>query len=202
MDASWKFFINLSGQDFPLKSQTYIKHALSKNVDKNFIKVLNQRVIRPKTISRFETYCIEFKNRIFHTCLQRKFLSNVTPYIGNQWMILNRDCCEFFCTNVEVNKYKRFYKHTFIADESFFQTVIMNTKYMSSVVNNDMREIDWIPDGNIKLRPRTFTIQDIDMLCGSKNFFARKFDETIDDHVLTELETCLAHASEKHKVVF
>ena len=192
MGLKWEFFINLSGQDFPLKSQTYIQAFLSRNIVNDFIKVANQRKIRPDTLSRIENYCIEFSKRILRTPIKRPYLRGVTPYIGNQWMILSRKFCEFVCYSPEVERFKKFYRHTFISDEGFFQTVIMNTSYKGIIVNDDKRTIMWVPIGTIKLRPKDFTSQDAEFLLASQGLFARKFDETIDAGILSILESNLS----------
>jgi hypothetical protein len=119
---------------------------------------------------------------------KRNFMNGVTPYIGNQWMILTRAFCEFITQSPEVEPFKEFYKNTLISDEGFFQTVIMNTSYTSRLINDDLRSIDWIPMGEIKLRPRDYTIHDSHKLKTSNNLFARKFDETIDSEILNDLE--------------
>ncbi|MBP9827848.1 glycosyl transferase [Patescibacteria group bacterium] len=193
MSPRWQFFINLSGQDFPLKSQRQIRTFLTKHAGTDFMKVIDQQKVRPGTVGRFQNYYLEFAQRIVQLPFTRKFLRRATPYIGNQWMILTRSFCEFLATSPEVTRFKRFYRHTFIADESFFQTVIMNTSYQSQLVNDDLRAIDWVPDGTIKLRPRTFTLQDATYLRSSHNLFARKFDESVDGKILDLLEADLAH---------
>ena len=190
--SEWEFFINLSGQDFPLKSQTHIQEFLSRYRATDFIKVANQSKIRPETLSRIENYCIEFSKRILRTPIKRPYLRGVTPYIGNQWMILSRELCEFVCYSPEVERFKRFYRHTFISDEGFFQTVIMNTSYKATIVNDDKRTIVWVPIGTIKLRPRDFTSKDAEFLIASQGLFARKFDETVDAGILSILESNLS----------
>jgi hypothetical protein len=95
------------------------------------------------------------------------------------------------CYNPEVKRFKRFYRHTFIPDEGFFQTVIMNTNYKGTIVNDDKRTIDWVPMGTIKLRPRDFTFKDAKFLLASQGLFARKFDETVDGGILSILESNL-----------
>lgn len=190
--SEWKFFINLSGQDFPLKSQTHIQDFLGRNIGNDFIKVANQSKIRPDTLSRIEDYCIEFSNRILRIPIKRQYLRGVTPYIGNQWMILSRKLCEHICYNPEVKRFKRFYRHTFIPDEGFFQTVIMNTSYEGTVLNDDKRTIVWVPIGTIKLRPKDFTSKDAEFLLSSQGLFARKFDETVDTGILSILELNLS----------
>ena len=193
MGLKWEFFINLSAQDFPLKSQRYIQDFLSRNRGKDFIKVANQSKFRPDTLSRIENYITESGDSILSApILKRPFLRGVTPYIGNQWMILSRRFCEFVSYSPEVERFKKFYQHTFIADEGFFQTVIMNTSCKGTIVNNDKRTIDWVPVGTIKLRPRDFTSKDAEFLLASQGLFARKFDETVDAGILSILESNLS----------
>ena len=189
MGLKWEFFINLSAQDFPLKSQTHIQNFLNRNVGKDFIKVVNQSKFRFDTLSRIQNYVIEFGNRILRTPIKRPYLRGVTPYIGTQWMILSRKFCEFVCYNPEIERFKKFYRHTFIPDEGFFQTVIMNTSYKGIIVNDDKRTIEWVPMGTIKLRPRNFTFKDAEFLLASQGLFARKFDETVDRGILSILES-------------
>lgn len=191
MDANWEFFINLSGQDYPLKSQAHIAEFLSRHRGKEFIKVLDQRKVRPETMSRVGKYVIEFQKRIFNTYLSRPFLKNASPYIGNQWKIVGRRFCEFVCHDPQAARYKSFYKNTFIADEGFFQTVMMNTQEHGEIVNDDLRMIDWVPDGDIKLRPRTFTVDDSRDLLASDCLFARKFDATVDADILDVIDAHL-----------
>jgi hypothetical protein len=190
MGSKWEFFINLSAQDFPLKSQAYMHNFLAKHRGENFLKVSNQAQVRPDTMSRVEYFVRESGDDIINTpVVKRPFLRGVTPYIGNQWMILSRKFCEFVSESPEVDRFRKFYENTFIADEGFFQTVIMNTSYKGTIVNDDKRTIDWVPSGTIKLRPRDFTSQDAGFLMANDDLFARKFDETVDAGILNILES-------------
>ncbi len=188
MDAKWEYFINLSGQDFPLKSQGQIMAFLAENRGKEFIKIADQQQVRPDTMPRVRQYVIELQDRIFQTLLNRPFLKDATPYIGNQWMVASRRFCSFVSHHRDAARFKAFYKNTFIADEGFFQTVMMNTPEHGPICSDDLRVIDWVPEGTIKLRPRTFTIADAAMLTASPALFARKFDETVDSAIFTALE--------------
>ncbi len=212
ISAEWDFFINLSGQDFPLKAQAFIQDFLSQNEGKDFITIADQAKKRPDTLNRVENYFVESDNGFSGTPCKRPYLRDVTPYIGSQWMILSRDCCEFICCSGEVEKFKSFYRHTLIPDEGFFQTVLMNTNYSGTLVNDDKRAIVWIPDegiklrpktftandtksliasGSIKLRPKTFTANDTEFLLASDALFARKFDSTVDSTIFDILESKL-----------
>ena len=209
INAEWDFFINLSGQEFPLKSQDCIRDLLGKNKGSNFIKIANQATNRPETMNRIENYFIETDTGFSGVPYERDYLKNVIPYIGGQWMILTREYCEFICNSGEVKKFEDYYLHTLIPDESFFQTVMMNTSFNGEIINDDKRAIIWIPDidielhsktftesdtesliasGKIKLRPKTFAIQDLSFLLASNALFARKFDENMDSNILDIME--------------
>lgn len=189
MNAKWDYFINLSGQDYPLKSQKIINDFLSKNKGKSYIKFDDQEKRRPETMNRIENYFEESEDRISDKTHKRGFMKDVIPYIGGQWMILTRNCCEFICNSMEVKKFEDYYLNTLIADESFFQTVLMNTSFNGVLVNDDKRAIIWIPDGDIKLRPKTFTGTDLDFLQKGDHLFARKFDDHVDDEIINSIES-------------
>jgi len=191
MDARWDYFINLSGQDFPLATQGRIRDFLDANRGREFIRVLDQARSRPETMGRVLGHVVEQGGRIIDSLVTRLFLNDATPYIGNQWKIVSRAFCEFVCHDPSVDRYKAFYRNTFIADEGFFQTVMMNTAMHGEIVNDDLRMIDWVPDGDIKLRPRTFTKADADRLTSSSDLFARKFDAEVDGEILDILEAHL-----------
>jgi hypothetical protein len=191
LDLNWDFFINLSGQDFPLKTQDYIHDFLGKHKDSNFLKIANQAKVRPNTMNRIENHFQETETGISTVIRKRRFLEGVTSYIGGQWMILTRDFCDFMCHSSEVKKFEDFYRHTLIPDESFFQTVLMNTSFNGPIINDDKRAIIWIPDGTIKLRPKTFTQADLGFLLTGNNLFARKFDDKVDPNLLAILESTM-----------
>lgn len=182
------FFYKPQWARFPLVPQEEIQDFLSRHAGKNFIKVLNQSVERPETLNRIENYFEETLEGYVGKPTQRPYMSDTVSYIGGQWMILTRACCEFICNSHEVQKFEDFYAHTFIADEGFFQTVLMNTSFAGKLINDDKRAIIWVADGAIKLRPKTFTEDDLDFLSAGDNLFARKFDEIAHPKIMDMLE--------------
>ncbi len=190
-NLNWDFFINLSGQDFPLKSQAYIHDFLASNRHSSFLKFANQETERPDTMNRIDNYYEDDIAGFPVLSHRRFFLKDATPYIGGQWMMLTRDCCEFLCQSAEIQEYEDFYRNTLIADEAFFQTTLINSSFAGNLINDDKRAIVWIPDGDIKLRPKTFTEADLPFLQTGDNLFARKFDEEVDEQILYTLEANL-----------
>ena len=191
MSQRWTHFINLSGQDFPLKSQGYIRDFLAANPGRQFIRTLDQRTVRPETLDRITLRFIEAFGRVFRTRLPRRFLEGATPYIGTQWKAVTRAFCAFAVHAPEARRFKQFYARSFIADEGFFQTLVMNTPGHGEVVNDDLRTVDWIPHNIVNLKPRVFGTADALRLTLSPDFFARKFDASKDSRILDLLEAHL-----------
>ena len=195
MDSAWTHYINLSGQDFPLKGQDYIRQFFAANPGKQFIRALDQRRERPDTMNRVSHLFVEEDGKMTATGVARPYLPDATPFIGTQWKAVTRSFCEFVCHDPRADRFKTFYRNSFIADEAFFQTVIMNSGDQGIVMNDDLRMIDWVPDGDIKLRPRNYDERDIAILERSTDLFARKFDAEADPEILTLLETHLRSAA-------
>jgi hypothetical protein len=74
---------------------------------------------------------------------------------------------------------------TYIPDEMFFQTLIMNSPFKEQTVNNNLRYIDWV---NGPEAPRVLTSADLTSMVGSDRLWARKFSEEKDLFVLNEIE--------------
>ena len=55
-NAGWDYFINLSGQDYPLKSQKIIRQFLEENQGKSYLKIANQALARLDTMNRIENH--------------------------------------------------------------------------------------------------------------------------------------------------
>ena len=64
----------------------------------------------------------------------------------------------------------------------------MNSSFKGSLVNDDMRAIIWVADGDIKLRPKTFTREDLSFLKNGRSLFARKFDDSVDADIINALK--------------
>ena len=92
--------------------------------DNHYLIHVDKRAGRP--LYKIENYFVQSNGGFSGTPFKRPYLTNVTPYIGGQWKILSRDC--------KVARFKSYYGHTLIPDESFFQTVLMNTNYTKTII--------------------------------------------------------------------
>lgn len=191
MDSRWSHYINLSGQDFPLKSQRYIRQFFAAHPGRQFIRALDQAKERPDTMNRISHVFEEELGKMTATGVARPYIPGDTPFIGTQWKAVTRSFCEYVCHDPRAERFKAFYRNSFIADEAFFQTVMMNSIDHGIVMNDDLRMIDWVPDGDIKLRPRNYDENDFEQLQRSADLFARKFDAEYETQILSLLESHL-----------
>jgi hypothetical protein len=145
---------------------------------KIFIFESKMHLKNQKWISEFLIFCL---SRILPR--RRKIPTSIDFYGGKTWWSITKDCAEYIVNvNAKKNQYKDFFKYSLIPDESYFQTVIMNSKFKDSVVNDYVREIIW--EGGDGTHPITFQAKDIELLKNSDMLFARKFDLQVDTVIL------------------
>lgn len=137
----WDYFINLSGEDYPLKSQNIIRKFLTVNKGRNYLFYYDQKFYRPDTLQRIQNHFTELTHKISSFIYKREFMKGVVPYIGGKWFILTRETCVFMTNNKRVMDFEDYYLHTLLPAESFFQTVLMNTDFSDIIINDDKRAI-------------------------------------------------------------
>jgi hypothetical protein len=71
-----------------------------------------------------------------------------------------------------------------IPDELFFQTIVLHSPFADTVVNDNLRYIDW----SRRPAPAILHAQDFPSLIGSGKLFARKFDANVDARILDMLD--------------
>lgn len=141
VSQEWDYFVNLSGEDYPLKSQNIIRKFLTANNGRNYLFYYDQKFYRPDTLQRIQNHFTELSYKISSLMYKREFMKGVTPYIGGKWVIFTRDTCAFLANNKRVMNFEDYYLHTFLPAESFFQTVLMNTSFNDLIVNDDKRAV-------------------------------------------------------------
>ena len=111
-------------------------------------------------------------------------------------MTLTSACTQYLVDFIASHKkLRRFIRLTWGPDEFLFPTLIMNSKYRSSVINNNFYYIDWSKGGS---NPKTLTVDDYERLSRSDKFLARKFDISQDFKILDLLDSILARTNGKN----
>lgn len=114
---------------------------------------------------------------------------------GSQWWALTKEAVEHIHAKVkEDDGYISFHKYTFIPDENFFQSLILNSdKFGKYVINNRLRFIDF-SEPDPKNMPKTFGdeyLSELKEFCSvdyPMMLFARKFDSEKSARVLDEID--------------
>lgn len=180
VSQEWDYFVNLSGEDYPLKSQNIIRKFLTANNGRNYLFYYDQKFYRPDTLKRIQNHFTELSYKISSLIYKREFMKGVTPYIGGKWVIFSRDTCAFLSNNKRVMNFEDYYLHTFLPAESFFQTVLMNTSFTDLIVNDDKRAVI---EKTVFGKKQT-SGELIVFLKATNHLFIRKINEKTEEEVL------------------
>ena len=180
----WDYFINLSGEDHPLKSQNIIRQFLTMNNGRNYLFYYDQKFYRPDTLKRIQNHFTELSHKISSLIYKRSFMEGVIPYIGGKWFIFTRETCSFLTNNKRVMDFEDYYLHTFLPAESFFQTVLMNTVFKDIIVNDDKRASIEKTFFNKNQYQTSF----IESLKGSNQLFIRKVNSETSQNILNYID--------------
>ena len=116
---------------------------------------------------------------------RRRVPGGLVPYGGSPYWCFSRAAVEYVQRFVtERPDLLRFFRHVYIPDELMFQTILMNSALRDSIVNDNLRYVEW----GREPAPAVLTREDLPGMLASRALFARKFDETVDRAVLDELD--------------
>lgn len=189
-------FLNLiTGQDYPIKSATYISNFLQQNIGKEFMLFRDFETDWTEAKARVDRYHftdLGFKGRhrlekiINFFTIKRKFPVDIHLYGKETFWTLSLDCAAYVVKYIDDNKkLSRFLKYTWGSDEFIFQSIIMSSPFKDNVVNKNYRYIDWPPGS---ARPKVLLAEDFDKIMASDNLFGRKFDVNTDEKILDLLD--------------
>lgn len=188
----------ISGQDLPLYSQDYIIDFFEKNEGKQFLSLWKAEGF---WLSRVAVYYPQFllsNNQMFKIIrgiyarfimLTKIFKRSYTMldeiYVGSNWFSITGGCAEYLLDHIEENLFLlNFYKSTLCPDELVFNTLIYNSSFKDSIVNDNLRYIDW---NNQKDSPKILLSDDYEKIITSRKLFGRKFDEYLDTEIIQKI---------------
>jgi hypothetical protein len=181
----WGYCINLSGQDYPLKTHGQIAADIAAGpAGANYLEVLDFDKASANPRKRLEFYWIPWRGKMRKLIRRRPLKFKV--YWGSNHFAITRSACEHLIHSDISRKMQRAFHYTLCADEMIFQNAIMHgpPALRDSVVKKTWRKITWSGGPN----PKTYTIADLDELVASDAWFARKFDEDVDSKILDALD--------------
>ena len=186
LSHDWQYCINLTGQDYPLKSQSEIAATLAAGpAGANYLEVLDFDKAGANPRKRLEFYWVRWRGRMTKL-FRRRRMPSFKVYWGSNYFCLTRAACAHLATSPFTRDMQRVFRFTLCADELIVQNAIMHgpPSLRESVVNKTFRKLTWSGGSH----PKTYTTADLDELLASDAFFARKFDEAVDANVLDALD--------------
>ncbi len=190
---SYQYYHLISGADLPLKGHDEFNNFFSNNCN-NYITIESPIIDRVKLYNFFEDVKSSKLISIINQYLlkMQKILSidrtkyikklGIDIYKGAQWFSITHDLALYVLSKEKL--IRRLFKYTHIPDESFMQTITMNSSYKDTVTGNCLRFIDW---SKHEPHPAIITMDYMDDLLNSDAFFARKFSTNEDNKIINEL---------------
>lgn len=183
------YAVLVTGQDYPLRPAAELAHTLGAADGRSFMN--HWRLPYAPWGSRGgldrvqDWHLITYRRLHLAVPLRRRLPLGLEPFGGGAYWCLSRRAIDFVHGFVHANpQVVRFFRHVFVPDEIFFQTILMNSPLHNEIENDNLRYVEWSREP----APAVLGVDDLDaMLCSGK-LFARKFDPTVDDAVLAELD--------------
>jgi len=192
-------FINLlSAQDYPIKPAATIHDFFARHKGYSFLSF--EREGSPwwqhatSRIEKYHTTYFKFRGQYALQSLinkvlpRRRFPLPYELYGGSDgsWWTLDAACAAYLVRFVDEHpKLRWFSLFTWGSDEFLIATILMNSAFKSSIVNENYRYIDWSQGG---ANPKLLTADDFPQLTRAHKLFARKFDTDHDARILNMLD--------------
>lgn len=178
----------LSGTDYPIKNNLYIRRYLGSKKDVIFIEyqAIPRKIWHQGGIARFPLYD-EFKQQI-------------NFFGGSQWFSIPPKAVTIIFNFLKANAdFMEYFKYVSIPDESFFQTLFLNCDH--PYINENLRNqnLHYIKWDKPYIHPRILTISDYQRIKKSKNLFARKFDSIYSLDLQKSLDDKHPHTADQAK---
>lgn len=195
--VNYEYVILLSGQDFPIKSNTYIQNFLSNGKESNYIcffsdintnvDKINKRnaLVYPLWLQRenifsriLKRFYISFSGGYAYTFpfFKKKNPLSFNLYYGSQWWALRRECLIWMMEYLDSNpQFTSFFETSLIPDESFFQTLFMLSPY-SGTKKNNLHFVEWDEQGKHPVIIDKKRLIELENERNDEFLFARKFD--------------------------
>jgi hypothetical protein len=187
------YAILLTGQDYPIKPNGFIERFFDTQHPKSFMAVssLPSQSWSPRGgLDRIEYAHLRFYGHHLKLPFKRRFPRDLQPHGGGAYWSLSKECVEYVSRFVAGRPdVVSFFRRVDIPDEIFFHTILMSSPLRDSIVDDNLRYIDW----SRGRRPAVLETSDFDALSASPKLFARKFDIHHDENVLELIDQHLLH---------
>jgi hypothetical protein len=209
-NACWHHLITLSGQDFPLHPRDEVLSFLQRQLMASFLSWFDplttthwnnaserinryhldwpwlHRLLSLPGLGRRLRSMLGWRGTFPHITGYRRRWPNFFHYYGGaNHVAISRAAATYLTCDPSARRIIDWLRHAAHPDEITFQSVLLNSPLHDTLVNNDLRHIQFEKPSDP--HPKTLTVADLPALRVSKAFWARKFDPQVDAGVIHEL---------------
>ena len=189
----WDYFLNLSESDYPVKSVEELEAFLTNYKGKNFVKSHGRDTMKFIRKQGLNMLFYECEHRMWRLG-PRQLQEGIRIDGGSDWICLTRKFIQYVISNdTLLSGLKSFWKYSLLPAESFFHTVLQNSLYCDTVVNNNLHLTNWRRKQGCKCQykhivdwcgcsPNDILPQDFHRLLALQRrpiYFARKFEPSV-----------------------
>ncbi|XP_013172151.1 PREDICTED: xylosyltransferase oxt [Papilio xuthus] len=209
----WDYVINLSESDFPIKSLEDLETFLSVNKGLNFVKSHGREVQRFIKKQGLDKTFIECETHMWRVG-ERKLPQGIIIDGGSDWIALSPEFVSYVVGKHDelLSGLHVIFQHTLLPAESFFHTVLRNSIFCNTYVDNNLHVTNWKRKLGCKCQykhvvdwcgcsPNDFRTEDWPRIQNTLNrqlFFARKFEPVINQEVITRVEQLIGLTDHYH----
>lgn len=200
----WDFVINLSESDFPIKSLESLEAFLTLNKGLNFVKSHGREVQRFIKKQGLDKTFIECESHMWRIG-DRKLPTGIVIDGGSDWIALSPEFVSYIVKEKKdqlLQGLDPIFQHTLLPAESYFHTVLRNSRFCNTYVDNNLHVTNWKRKLGCKCQykhvvdwcgcsPNDFRVEDwprIQNTLERQLFFARKFEPIINQEIITRVE--------------
>ena len=179
----------LTGQDYPIKSNAHIHEFLAKGAGRSYLE--HFPLPHPEWpghggLDRIRHWHLFPFGRHVELSASRALPKGWVPFGGSSYWCLSRECVEYVVQFVRRNPgIVRYFRRTWVPDELFFQTLLLNSPLKDRLVNDNLRYIQWT--GGTP-SPEILSLAAYESLARSDKLFARKFDGSAAPGILERID--------------
>jgi len=192
-DWQWDYFLNLSESDYPIKSVEELEAFLTEYKGKNFVKSHGRDTLKFIRKQGLNMLFYECEHRMWRLGT-RQLQEGIRIDGGSDWVCLSHEFIQYVVgTDPLLSGLKSFWKYSLLPAESFFHTVLQNSIYCDTVINNNLHFTNWRRKQGCKCQykhivdwcgcsPNDILPQDFHRLLalqGRPIYFARKFEASV-----------------------
>lgn len=199
---TWDYILNLSESDFPVKSIELLENYLAFYNNSNFLRAHGKDTPKFSRKQGVEKIFVECDKHMWR--VGDRFLPNgIRVDGGSDWFCLSKSFVSYMIEKPDdiFLDLRNYWQYSLLPSESFFHTLLANTRFCPTLVNNNLHVTNWKRSRGCRCQykhlvdwcgcsPNIFTDMDrIIPLHMHPIYFARKFDPTINQKTILGAES-------------